>query len=78
MKQVNLHAAKAHLSRLVDEAASGREIVIAKAGKRMVRLVPVRSRARTGFGDLQGRIRMSADFDAPLPDDLLRGLGSAR
>jgi len=78
MKQVNLHAAKTHLSRLVDEAANGREIVIAKAGKPMVRLVPVRSRARRGFGDLKGRIRMTADFDAPLPADLLRRFGSAR
>lgn len=78
MKQVNLHAAKTHLSRLVDEAASGRDVVIAKAGKPMVRLVPVQSRARTGFGDLKGRIRMTADFDAPLPDDWLRRFGSQR
>jgi prevent-host-death family protein len=78
MKMVNIHAAKTHLSRLVDEAASGREVVIAKAGKPMVRLVPVRSRTRTGFGDLKGRIRMTADFDAPLPDSLLRAFGAKR
>ena len=41
MKTVNLHAAKTHLSRLVDEAAAGEDVVIAKAGKPMVRLVPV-------------------------------------
>jgi prevent-host-death family protein len=78
MKQVNLHVAKTHLSRLVDEAASGREIVIAKAGKPMVRLVAVPSHPRSGFGDLKGRIRIAADFDAPLPDDLRRAFGAKR
>jgi prevent-host-death family protein len=76
MKTVNLHAAKTQLSRLVDEAAAGEEVVIAKAGKPMVRLVPVRPHRRTGFGDLKGRIRIAADFDAPLPDDLLQAFGS--
>lgn len=78
MKTVNLHAAKTHLSRLVDEAAAGEDVVIAKAGKPMVRLVPVRSRARTGYGDLKGRMRIARDFDAPLPDDLLRTFGVKR
>jgi prevent-host-death family protein len=78
MKTVNLHAAKTHLSRLVDEAAAGEEVVIAKAGKPVVRLVPVRARERTGFGDLKGRIRLAADFDAPLPDELLRAFGGKR
>jgi prevent-host-death family protein len=76
MKTVNLHAAKTHLSRLVDEAAAGEDVVIAKAGRPMVRLVPVRPRKRTGFGDLKGRIRIADDFDAPLPDDLLRAFGA--
>jgi len=76
MKTVNLHAAKTHLSRLVDEAAKGEEIVIAKAGKPMVRLVPVAAkRRRTGFGELKGKIWISDDFDAPLPDDVLRAFG---
>jgi prevent-host-death family protein len=79
MKIVNLHAAKTHLSRLVDDAAVGEEIVIAKNGRPMVRLVPVASRARrTGFGTLKGRIRISEDFDAPLPDPLLRAFGVRR
>jgi prevent-host-death family protein len=76
MKTVNLHAAKTHLSRLVDEAVDGEEIVIAKAGKPMVRLVPVApKRRRTGFGADKGKIWISDDFDAPLPDDLLRAFG---
>ena len=79
MKTVNLHAAKTHLSRLVDEAASGEDIVIAKSGKPMVRLVPVTTRARrTGFGALRGKIQISKDFDAPLPDSVLRAFGARR
>ena len=77
MKQVNLHAAKTHLSRLVDEAVDGEDIVIAKAGKPMVRLVPVETeRRRTGFGVDKGKIWISDDFDAPLPDDLLKLFGA--
>ena len=50
MKTVNLHAAKTHLSRLVDEAVAGEEVVIAKAGKPMVRLVAVEdAQRRRGF-----------------------------
>jgi prevent-host-death family protein len=77
MKMVNLHAAKTHLSRLVDEAANGEEIVIAKAGKPMVRLVPATSalRRRASFGSMKGKIWISDDFDAPLPDEILRGFG---
>ena len=76
MTQVNLHAAKTHLSRLVDRAAGGEEIVIAKAGKPMARLVAVRPRKRTGLGDLKGRMTIARDFDAPLPDALLRAFGA--
>ena len=77
MKTVNLHAAKTHLSRLVDEAANGEEIVIAKAGRPMVRLVPVtRPLKRPGFGAGKGNAWISDDFDAPLPDDLLKAFGA--
>ncbi len=76
MKTVNLHAAKTHLSRLVDEAVEGEDVVIAKAGKPMVRLVPVAAKPRrTGFGEDKGKIWIADDFDAPLPDDLLRAFG---
>ena len=77
MKTVNLHAAKTHLSRLVDEAVDGKDIVIAKAGKPMVRLVAIEAKRqrRRGFGMLKGRIRITKDFDAPLPDDIARAFG---
>ena len=71
---VNIHEAKTHLSRLVDEAAQGREIVIAKAGKPVARLVPLHSQPRKKtFGLLKGRIKVGDDFDAPLPPEVLDG-----
>lgn len=73
MQTVNLHAAKTHLSRLVDRAAAGEEIVIAKSGKPVAKLVPLdRLRARRVLGSLQGRLRVPDDFDAPLPEGVLR------
>jgi prevent-host-death family protein len=69
---VNIHEAKTHLSRLVDEAAQGREIVIARAGKPVAKLVPLSGAARRKtFGLLKGRIKAAKDFDAPLPPDVL-------
>jgi prevent-host-death family protein len=71
-KTVNLYEAKTHLSALVDRAADGEEIVIAKAGKPRARLVPVpplRKVRRPGGG--KGKVWVADDFDAPLPSDLL-------
>lgn len=71
-RQVNLYDAKTHLSELVDDAARGDEIVIAKAGEPMARLVPLAtSRPSRRPGAWKGRIWISDDFDAPLPDDVL-------
>jgi len=71
-KVVNIYEAKTHLSKLVDEAAAGREVVIAKAGVPRARLVPMEApRRRRKPGGAKGRIRISADFDAPLPADVL-------
>ena len=73
MPTVNIHAAKTHLSRLVEQAAAGEEIVIAKAGKPMAKLVPLDA-APTGkrrLGGPVGKIEIPDDFDAPLPDDVL-------
>jgi prevent-host-death family protein len=74
-KIVNIYEAKTQLSKLVDEAAAGREVVIAKAGVPRARLVPVEPpRPRRKPGGAQGRIRIAADFDAPLPSDNLAAI----
>jgi prevent-host-death family protein len=72
MQTVNIHEAKTQFSRLVDAAASGEEIVIARAGKPAARLVPMeRAKVVRRFGGLKGKIRIAADFDAPLSDDVI-------
>ena len=72
MQTVNIHEAKTQFSRLVDAAASGEEIVIAKAGKPAARLVPMeRVKVPRRFGGLKGKVRIAEDFDAPLPDDVI-------
>lgn len=71
-KTVNIHAAKTHLSRLVEEAAAGREVIIAKAGKPIARLVPLQAEPRRKqLGALKGQIKVSDDFDAPLDAETL-------
>ena len=76
--QVNLYEAKTHLSRLVERAAKGEEIVIAKAGKPMARLVPPvaeKQEPRTPGRNLLGITYIADDFDAQLPEDVLRDFG---
>jgi prevent-host-death family protein len=76
---VSLYEAKTQLSRLVDRAAAGEEIVISKSGRPRARLVPLEdSRPLRVPGKGKGRWRVGRDFDAPLPDDLLDGLESGR
>ena len=69
MEQVNVHQAKTHLSRLLERAAGGEEIVIAKSGRPMAKLVPIPA-ARRQPGRLKGKIRIADDFDAPLPEEI--------
>jgi prevent-host-death family protein len=72
VRQVNLHEAKTHLSRLVDDVAAGEEIVIAKAGKPVAKLVPIASNLEPRhLGSMPGKIWMADDFDAPLPPEVL-------
>ena len=71
MKIVNIHQAKTQFSKLVDAALQGEEIVIAKAGKPTVKLVPINKKKSYKFGVLKGKIKIAKDFDAPLPDDVL-------
>jgi prevent-host-death family protein len=70
MRTVNIHAAKTHLSRLVEDAAGGEEIIIAKAGKPMARLVPLKDepKPRRKLGTLNGKGWIGENFDDPLPD----------
>jgi prevent-host-death family protein len=72
MRTVNIHAAKTHLSRLVEEAAAGEEIIIAKSGKPVARLCPLpQPKRQRVLGRLRGKIKVPDDFDAPLPDEVL-------
>jgi len=69
-KLFNLYEAKTQLSALVDEAAAGSEIIIAKAGKPLAKLVAFRDTVRRKPGRAKGLVWISDDFDAPLPPDL--------
>jgi prevent-host-death family protein len=66
-----MHDAKTDLSRLVERALAGEDIVIARAGVPVVRLVPVAQTGKRRLGQWRGKVRMSEDFDAPLPDSEL-------
>lgn len=72
MKRVNIHEAKTELSKLVERAEAGEEIVIARAGKPAAKLVPLtKSRGRRRLGLLDGKFHIPDDFNAPLPDSVL-------
>jgi prevent-host-death family protein len=71
-KTVNLYEAKTHLSALVERAARGEEVVIAKAGQPKARLVPLaRPQQPRKPGVWKGRVVIASDFDAPLPEEVL-------
>ncbi len=75
MEIANIHEAKSQLSRLIDQAMSGEEVIIAKAGQPMVRLVPIQSDASPRIGgQWKGRVRIAEDFDT-LPDDIAATFG---
>ncbi|MHC8318869.1 type II toxin-antitoxin system Phd/YefM family antitoxin [Pseudomonas sp. LB3P31] len=76
---VPLAEAKNNLSKLVDEAAAGKIITIAKHGRALARLVPVGKFSGQRIGAMKGKLVLPADFDAPLPDDMLDAFeGTAR
>jgi prevent-host-death family protein len=71
-KTVNIHEAKTHLSRLLVRVERGDEIVIARAGRPIARLLPFTSPSTNRvLGGARGQIWIAEDFDAPLPDDML-------
>ena len=73
MDQINLYEAKTKLSELVDRAAAGEEIVIARHGRPVARLIAYRPRARKRrkLGLLAGKWDIPENFDDPLPEDVL-------
>ena len=72
MTQINVHEAKTHLSKILDRVSAGEEIIIAKAGKPVARLVPLSPDARPRVaGTYRGRVEIADDFEAPLPEDVL-------
>ena len=78
MKKINIHAAKTHLSKLVDEAAAGETFIIAKAGKPMVKVValdaPTGKQVRR-IGFLEGQISVPDDFNTMGADEIERMFG---
>ena len=74
MRIVRIQATRTNLSPLIDEVATGEEIIITRAGRPVARLAPLGARSerpKRVLGILAGQIRVSEDFDAPLPEDLL-------
>lgn len=77
-KTINIHEAKTHLSRIVEDVAHGAEVIIAKAGKPIARLVPLEHKPTPKqFGLLKGKIRVPRDFNAPLPAGVLKSFEDA-
>jgi prevent-host-death family protein len=72
METVNIYDAKTRLSQLVDKAASGEDVVVSRNGKALVRITVLsQPKRQIKFGVLKGKVRIAADFDAPLPDEIL-------
>ncbi len=74
MDMVNVHEAKTHLSRLLERVSRGEEIVIAKDGQPVAKLIAVSPRERQP-GRLKGKIRIAKNFDAPLPRGIAKAFG---
>ena len=73
METINIHEAKTHLSRLVEQAAKGKPFIIAKAGKPMVKVVPLddpKSVAERRFGMLEGQFEVPDDFDTMFQEEI--------
>ena len=71
MVTINVHEAKTHLSRLIAQVEAGEEVVIARNGKPVVRLMPVQQRGPREPGSWKGRISIDDSFFDPLPEDEL-------
>jgi prevent-host-death family protein len=73
MQTVNIYEAKTQLSKLVDVAAGGTDVVISRNGKPVARLTSLKDKEKrlVGLGALEGKGWIADDFDAPLPDEIL-------
>ena len=72
VKQVNIHEAKTQLSKLLAQVARGEEVIIAKDNKPVAKLVRFQSPRERIPGSAKGKITIGEDFEAPLPEELLR------
>lgn len=73
MSAINIYEAKTQLSKLVDRAASGKDVIIARGGKPVARLTALeKPKSPIRYGLLKGKVKIAPDFDAPLPEDVLR------
>ena len=72
MLTINIHEAKTYFSRFIEKAAAGEEIIIAKAGKPIAKLVPLHSLSSPrSLGIFKGQLNVPEDFDAALPEDVV-------
>ncbi len=72
MTTINIYDAKTQLSKLVERAAAGKDVIIARGGKPIARLTRLaRPPRELRFGVLKGKVRVAKDFDAPLPTEVL-------
>jgi prevent-host-death family protein len=72
--QANMHEAKSKLSQLAERASQGEEVIIAKAGKPFVKLVPYTAAPKRQFGQFRGEFEMADDFDSPEVNDEITAL----
>jgi prevent-host-death family protein len=68
---INIHEAKTHLSKIVDEVAAGAEVIIAKSGKPMARLSPIGALTPKKLGLLKGKVKVQDDFNEPLDEEVI-------
>jgi prevent-host-death family protein len=73
MAVVNVYEAKTQLSRLIERAAQGEDVIIARSGRPVARLTKLAEAPAVRFGVMRGKVTMADDFDAPLPPEVMSG-----
>lgn len=72
MSVINIYDAKTQLSKLIEQAAAGKDVVIARGGKPVARLTRLDApKRKLKFGVLKGKVKIAGDFDAALPDEIV-------